>query len=43
MLNHLDIEKLKIDIMPHLPKGMLRQLVHYPNAKDAQNYNMVED
>jgi hypothetical protein len=43
MINHIDIEKPTIDIIPHLPKGMLRQLMHYPNAKDAQNYNIFED
>lgn len=30
-------------MMPHIPKSILNNFLHNPNATDAQNYNIVED
>lgn len=32
-----------IEIMPHIPKGVLTRSTHNPNSQEAQNYSIVED
>ena len=41
----LRIENLmdKLEIAPHIPKGVLKHSGHNPNAQTAQNYSIIED
>ena len=33
----------KIEVAPHIPKGVLKRSGHNPNARATQNYSVVED
>jgi hypothetical protein len=39
----LSIDTHILDIVPHLPNGMIPWLIHNPSARATQNYNIVED
>jgi hypothetical protein len=39
----LQIEKTLGETMKHIPKGAFKKSSHNPNARDTQNYFMVED
>ena len=39
----LHIERPVIELVPRPPKGAMKRTVHNPNARAAQNYNIVED
>lgn len=39
----LQIERLPVGMMPHIPKSVLKKSAHNLNARAAQNYSIVED
>jgi hypothetical protein len=39
----LQIEKTVGETMTRIPKGVFKKASHNPNARDAQNYSVVED
>ena len=39
----LPIKKPTIDIVVHPPKGVLRKIMHTPNAQATHNENVVEE